>query len=127
MRADRLARLHGAVNRQLGEDVRVMPQTDGGYTIGGDDGARAATTITAEVAEVPNAVRTSGNAANSGANVDLRAVARTVKFTTSDLPYTVVAGDHVILLDRDNEEWRVNGVFPFGTDRTVLRLEKVSA
>lgn len=129
MDASRLGRLHSAVDRQVGERVRIRPQAGGGYVKGGDDPARAATIVAAYAAFVPNSVRTSGNAANSGANVQLRQPADTVKFSTSDLPYKVAEGDIVEFLDapRAGLKRRVARVSLFSTDRTVLSLVPVVA
>ena len=123
MRPDRLARLHGAVDRQAGERIRIVPYTAGGYVVGAPGTARPAKEISAVVAEVPKTVRTAGNATNSGHNAELRTASHTVKFTTSALPYKLVSGDRVILLERGSAELVVNHTDPFGTDRTVARLE----
>ncbi len=121
MRAARLARLHNATDRQAGERVRIRPQTGGGYTAAGPDAARPSLVVIAYVARVPGAVRTSGNAANSGHNVQLRASADTIKFATSELPYTVQADDLVDLIEQPGTPTvRVARVAAFGTDRTVL-------
>lgn len=126
MNPDRLALLHGATDRQLGEPVQFMPKISGGYVAGGNDTSRTAATITGHYTEVPNAVRTSANSSNSGANAELRIGARAVKYSTSDLPFEAMIGDHVILLNRSGAEYRIAAVFPFDTDRTVVRLEVIS-
>ena len=126
MLSARIAKLHAAVDRQTGERVRVKPQSGGGYTASSDDQSRAAAEIIAYVARIPGAVRTAGNSANSGHNVQLRASADTIKYATSALPYEMREGDLVELLDVAGvPEFRVSRTAPFGTDRTVLFLVPV--
>lgn len=123
----RLARLHAAVNRQSGERVRIRPRRGGGYTVASDDPTRPPADIIAYVARSADNVRTSGNAANSGHNVELRAMVDTIKFTTSDLAYSLEAGDLVDMLDEpDAPSFRVSRTLPFGTDRTVAFLVPVA-
>ena len=127
MRPDRLARLHGAVDRQAGEHVQVVPYTSGGYVVGQPDATRPPQVLVAIVAEVPKTTRTAGNATNSGHNAEIRTASHTVKFTTSRLPYRLASGDRVVLLERGSLELKVSSTDPYGTDRTVARLEPVKA
>ena len=123
MRPDRLARLHAAVDRQAGERVRIVPYTAGGIIVGGPDPNRPPSDLVAAVTEVPKNNRNAVNATNSGHNVELRTASHTVKFTTMHLPYKLKPGDRVVLLERGSAELKVNSADPFGTDRTIARLE----
>ncbi|MBE7190804.1 hypothetical protein [Jatrophihabitans endophyticus] len=123
MRLDRLARLHGAVDRQAGERVHIVPYTVGDYVVGAPDPSRPAQVIVAEVTDVAKTARTQGPGATSGHNVELRTASHTIKFTTTALPYELGEADRVVLLDRGGHELKVNSTDPFGTDRTVARLE----
>jgi hypothetical protein len=119
----RLATLHEAVDRHSGERVRVRPQSGGGYVAGTDDPGRDPVEITAYVALIPASVRTSSSGANTGANVQARTSADTVKFKTSALAYDLVEGDLVDLLDRAGAPaFRVSRTAPFGVDRTIAFL-----
>lgn len=123
MRADRLAMLHAATNREAGEVVRVLPQQGGGYTVGGIDPARPAQDITAIVTIIPAVSRVKGGGGDAGSNAALRAAADTVKFTTSDLDYAVQSGDLIGLTERAGAPlFKVSRAAPYGTGRTVLYL-----
>ena len=126
MRPDRLARLHAAVDRQAGERVRIVPYAAGGYVAGAPDPTRASIEIVATVTEVPKITRTAGNATNSGHNAELRTASHTVTFTTSSVPYPLRSADQVVLLDRGAIVLTVNSADPYGTDRTVARLERLT-
>lgn len=127
MKASRLAKLHAAVSRHACETVRIIPQQGGGYLASSVDFERLPLDIAAYVAMVPAATRTSGNAANSGHNVELRASADTIKFTTSLLPYELRAGDLVEMVSQDaSPKFRVSRVAPFGVDRTVAFLVRAA-
>ena len=123
MRPDRLAKLHGAIDRQAGERIRVIPYAAGGYVAGGADPSRPVSDLAAVVTEVSKVARTLGTGNTTGHNVELRLGSHAVKYTTRALPFVLRAGDHVVLLDREMHELKVNGVDPLGTDRTVARLE----
>ncbi len=123
MRAERLARLHGAIDRQAGEPIRVVPYVAGGYVAGDADPGRPVTDLVAVVTEVSKVARTLGTGNTTGHNADLRLVSHAVKYTTSALPYALRAGDRVVLLERAGLALKVNGADPLGTDRTVARLE----
>ena len=125
MRADRLARLHAAVDRQAGERIRLVPHAAGGYVAGAPDPTRTPIEIIATVTEVPKITRTAGNATNSGHNAELRTASHTVTFSTSSVPYTLRSADQVVLLERGEMELTVNSADPYGTDRTVARLERL--
>jgi hypothetical protein len=115
--------LHGAVDSQFGEHVRVRPQSGGGYVASADDPERSPAEITAYVAIIPASVRTVSSGANTGANPQVRTSADTIKFTTSSLAYELVAGDVVVLLERDGApSFRVSRTAPFGVDRTIAFL-----
>lgn len=126
MRPDRLARLHRAVDAKAGERVRIIPRGRGGIFVGAADPTRPAVEIDAVVAEVPTAVRTHGNATNSGHNAELSAGLFTVKYSTAALPYELQKSDRVELLERDNRAMKVATTEPFGTGRTIARLEPVA-
>lgn len=126
MNPSRLRKLHRVVDRQAAERVSITPMQAGGYVAGTPSGDDAV--VMAYVAETSTSVRTSGNAANSGHNAQLLGATHSAKFTTSDLPFDVASG--YILTRLDNPalpQFRVSAVWPFGTDRTVLLLVKVSA
>ncbi len=118
MRAAALAKLHRAVDRHAAERVSVQPTAAGGYLAPVAAGAPAETL--AYVASVSEAVRTEGAGAASGHNVDLVGVATTAKFSTASLPFRVETG--FVLTRADGSVWRVAGVYPFGTGRTILAL-----
>jgi hypothetical protein len=127
MQPCRLQRLHDAVDRQSAETIRIVPQKAGGYVSGGADSSRAVIEIDAYVAGTPSLIRTSGTNANSGHNPEMRGATHTARFTTSAVPYQIVAGDLVTLLDEDGTpSLRVSAVMPFGFDRTTLLLVKLA-
>ena len=126
MRPDRLARLHAAVDRQAGERVRVLPYLRGNVFAGDPDPGRPVVDLVAVVNEVPKVTRTLGPGNTTGRNAELRLGSHTVKFTTSALPYKLASTDRVVLLDRGDALLKVYGVDPFGTDRSVARLEPLS-
>ena len=123
MRADRLAKLHGAVDRQAGESVGVTPYAGGGYVAGAPDPTRPPLAITAEVTEVPKTARATGSGASSGHNAELRAATHTITFARAALPYDLARGDRVALAERGGVVLVVNSVDPFGTGRAIARLE----
>jgi hypothetical protein len=126
MKAARLWKLHRAVDRHCAERVSITPMQAGGYVAGAPSGA--AVVVMAYVAETSTSVRTSGNAANSGHNAQLLGVTHSAKFTTSELPFDVASGYVLTRLDDPAlPQFRVSAVWPFGTDRTVLLLVKVTA
>lgn len=128
MRASRLDRLHSAVDRQEAEQVRIVPHQGGGYLAAGPDADRPVTIVQAYVARTPAAVRTSGNAANSGHNVELRAAADTIKFSTGALPYELRAGDVVEMIDQpDAPAFTVSRTAPYAFRRTVAFLVRIAA
>lgn len=126
MRPSRLARLQDAVDRQSSERIRIRPQRGGGYIAATDDPGRLSAEIVAYVARIPDTVRTSANAANSGHNVELRAAADTIKYRTSALAYALEPGDLVDFIDDPQAPtMRVSRTAPFGTGRTVALLVPV--
>ena len=127
MRPDRLGKLHRAVDRNAAEWVAITPIQAPGYVASSaPDGDRAE--VLAYVTETPGLVRTSGNAANSGHNVEVRGVSIAAKFTTSSLPFKPRAGDHLIRLERpDKPVYRISAALPFGTGRTILQLVELPA
>lgn len=126
MRSLRLAKLHAATDRQMGETVTIVPQQGGGYIAASPDRYRNAVSIVAYVARNPGVERTQSSGANTGHNAELRLSPDTLKFKTSALPYTVEAGDLVEFPDTGSPACRVSRVAPYGTDRTILFLVKVS-
>jgi len=118
----RLARLHGAIDRELGQRVLIKPQSSGGYVVGAADPERPETEVLAYVARGASVVNASG-ATPGDVNARLRFSADTAKIETSALPYAVEEGDLVQLLDADGSPTlRVSRTAPFGTDRTLLFL-----
>lgn len=125
-KAARLARLHDATDRQLGERVLIKPQKGGGYVVGGADPDRPETELTGYVARATSVVNASGTTAGD-TNARLRYSADTCKILTSALPYTVVEGDLLQLLDQpETPTVRVSRTAPYGTDRTILFLVNTS-
>ena len=125
-KAERLARLHAAADRQMGERLRVRPQRGGGYVVGGDDPLRPPAEFIGYVARNPGVERTQSSGATSGHNAELRLSPDTVKFKTSTLPYAVEAGDLVEFIEADTPTLRVSRVAPYGTDRTILFLVRTA-
>jgi hypothetical protein len=127
MLASRLAKLHEAVDRQTAVCIRIVPRQAGGVFAPGADTTRAVAEITAYVTETSRSVITSGNAANSGHNPNLLGAIRTVRFTTSLLPYAVQGGDLVEFPDDPAAPpLRVSSADPLGTNRTILMLVKTA-
>lgn len=124
MHASALSKLHRATDRRAGELISITPMTSGGYLPG------APTDVPAEarayVTETSTAVRTSGNSANSGHNVELLGATHTARFETSQIPFTVQVGHIVIRIHKDGApRLRVAAAYPLGTDRTILVLVKL--
>ncbi len=123
-RAERLARLQAATDRQLGARVRVEPQTSGGYVAGGVDPERPPSVLYAYVTRTPAATHAM---TTDGQQAPLRITIETVKYKTSALPYAVVESDLVRLLDEPGQPlFRVSRTAPFGTDRTILFLVRTT-
>ena len=124
MRFSTLAKLHGSTDQQLAERISVQPVADdNAYLAGGTPSAPPAE-ILAYVSSTSQVVRTSGNAANSGHNIEVRGATHAAKFETSALLFAVKVGFGVTLLDpsRNGAKMRVAAALPFGCDRTVLLL-----
>ncbi len=121
MRAASLQKLHRAVDRHAAERVSIQPMQAGGYLAPQAAGAPAE--ALAYLATTSGPVRTEGFGANSGANVDLAGSSHTAKLSTSALPFPVETGFTLTRLDEPGQPvYRVAGVYPFGTDRTILTL-----
>lgn len=125
-KTSRLAKLHAATDRQMGETVRVVPQRGGGYVAGGADNMRAPVEILAYVARAPGVERTQSSGSSTGSNAELRLSPDTVKFKTSLVPYTVEAGDIIEFPETESAACRVSRVAPYGTDRSILFLVKAA-
>lgn len=123
MRPDRLARLHRAVDRQAAEAVLIVPFSDGGYLVGAPDPERPAIEIFAYVTAVPKTTKASGTSTTTGHNVELRTATHTATFTSSRVPYGLRSGDRFVMLERATQEFKLAFSEPFGTDRTIARLE----
>jgi hypothetical protein len=122
MKVAQLARLHAAIDSQLGQRLLIKPQSSGGYVVGATDPQRPEMEIMAYVARGASVVNASG-ATPGDVNARLRFSADTAKIETSALPYTVEDGDLVQLLDADGTPTlRVSRTAPFGTNRTLLFL-----
>jgi hypothetical protein len=124
MRADVLAKLHRATDRRLAEWIAVQPVADDNAYIAGGMPSAPLEKVLAYVSETSQIVRTSGNAANSGHNIELRGATHAAKFETSALPFKVESGFEVEMLDpaRNGAKMRVAAALPFGSDRTILLL-----
>lgn len=125
-KASRLAKLHAATDRQMGETIRIVPQRGGGYVVAGADTQRQPVELVAYVARAPGVERTQSSGANTGANAELRLSPDTVKFTTSALPYSIETGDLVEFTETGYPAARVSRAAPYGTDRTILFLVKAA-
>lgn len=125
-KTSRLAKLHAATDRQMGETVRIVPQRGGGYVAGGVDQNRQPVELLAYVARSPGIERSQSSGANTGHNAELRLSPDTVKFTTTAVPYTVEAGDLIEFPETESPTCRVSRSSAYGTDRTILFLVKVS-
>lgn len=126
MQPARLARLHAAVDRQEAEMVTITPMQAGGY-VANQTPSGPPESVEALIGETSSLVRTSGNAANSGHNVELRGATHTAKFTTSALPFTAQAGFVLTRIkDPALPQYRVAAVLPNGADRTILMLVKMA-
>ena len=122
MKPSRLAILHAATDRQLGQRVRIKPQSTGGYVIGRTDPERPETEILAYVARGTSVVNASGGTPGD-VNARVRFSADTARIKTTALPYAVEEGDLVQLLDAAGAPTlRISRTAPFGTDRTLLFL-----
>jgi hypothetical protein len=126
MLAARLARLHAAVDRQSGEAVLIVPFVAGDYVAGGQDPKRPLIETVAYVTDVPESVRVMGKVTNTGHNAELRTATHTVAFTSSSIPFELIRGDRVVLLERKCQELTAITPQPFGTDRTILKMEKIA-
>lgn len=122
----RLAKLHAATDRQMGETVRIVPQRGGGYVVAGEDNLREPVEISAYVARAPGVERTQSSGASTGSNAELRLSPDTVKFKTSLVPYTVESDDIVEFPETEAPACRVSRSAPYGTDRTILFLVKAA-
>lgn len=122
MKQTRLVRLHASTDSQLGQRVRIKPQSSGGYVVGSADPTRIEMEVLAHVARGASVMNASG-ATPGDVNARVRFSADTIKIQTSALPYAVEEGDLVQLLDADSAPTlRVSRTAPFGTDRTLLFL-----
>ena len=126
IKTERLARLHAAADRQMGQRLLVRPQRGGGYVVGTDDPLRPPAEIIGYVALSPGVERTQGAGGTSGHNPELRLGPDTVKFKTSSLAYAVESGDIVEFLEIESPPARVSRVAPYGTDRTILFLVRTA-
>ncbi len=120
MRTDALHKLHRATDCRLGETISIQLMQGSEYVADVVPSATPPAAVVAYVAMTSHQVRTSGNDANSGHNVELRGATHTVKFLTSAVPFTVETGAVVSRLN--GEVFRVVAVLPFGWDRTILYL-----
>ena len=126
MRPAALQKLHRAVDRRVAERVSIAPMQAGGYLAPTPSGVAAE--VMAVIADTSTSLRTSGNAASSGHNVNLIGATHTAKYTTSDLPFAAAEGFILTRLDAsETPQFRVSAAFPLGVDRTLLMLIKVSA
>jgi hypothetical protein len=125
MRPASLRKLHRAVDRHTAERVSIQPMQAGGYLVGSPLGDPVE--VLAVMTETSGATRTAGEGANSGHAAELLGATHTAKFTTSALPFGATAGFVLTRLDRpDTPSFRISGVYPFGSDRTILTLVKVA-
>jgi len=125
MRQSALDRLHASINARDAEMVTITQMSAPGYTVG------APTGVTADVWAVrvlANArVRGSSDHPRSGHNVELAVSSDTAKFTTSDVPFTVKAGDQLTPKDAGHPVYHIVTVLDLGVDRTLVTLMTLSA
>lgn len=116
------SRLAQAVDRTVdetwGERFRIVPWgSESEYVTGQPDAARPPIEIVAEFFADPLSVDTAG----------MQTRMATADLTISTLAGPLAAcgarqGDHVIALDRDNEEFEIDVVVPDGTGRATINL-----
>ncbi len=117
-----LDKLHAATDATAGETVGVQNVVGGAY-LDNEGPLGPAGEVTAYFSSVPSQIRTAGNAANSGHNIELRGATIAAKFATSALSFTVETDALVTRLTQPGAPaFRVVSVLPFGTDRTLLLL-----
>lgn len=124
MRACALHKLHRAGDR-LGEQISIQLMQGSEYVADASPSATPAATVRAFVTATSHQVRTSGNNANSGHNIELRGATHAAKFLTSACPFTVGTGSIVTRFDEQGdavERFRVVAVLPYGWDRTILLM-----
>lgn len=113
----------GAVDRQFGERVHVVPRSAGPFVGGGPDPDRVAFEATAIVDLTPVLTSTerSGAAATS-----LSVDAIHVSFATSALVFTPHKGDRIVALERAERAFAISTIEPDGVGRVLCRCTEVT-